>query len=91
MDALMVPQLAQACCDPKFWVGDPNHDLKRLRLVSKGMREVLQRVLHSYTLQLGDKTQLGNHKVAKFLRSINLLRLKVVFPKLPTGEHGAVC
>lgn len=88
--ALMVPQLAQACCDRFISNGVHNYDLKRLRLVCKGVREILQKELHSYTMLLGYYTKPDANTVVDFLKSIDLLRLKVVFPKMTTGEQGLV-
>lgn len=89
-DALVVPQLAHACFHSDCGYGHPDRGFKRLRLVSKGVAAVLQRMMHSYTLRLGNEAHADIHQAVKFMKSIDLLRLHIVFPELElqlTGEQ----
>lgn len=82
VDALAVPQLVDACYNSDVCALAPAHGLKGLRLVGKSFREVLQRMLHAYTLRLPTENQPDLHNVVAFLKTIDLLRLKVVFTTL---------
>lgn len=91
VDALAAPQLAHACYNSDVLDFDPEQGLKGLRLVSKTVKEVLQRMLRAYTMQLGAEDQPDLPVVVEFLKSIDLLRLKFVFSTLAeTGEPATI-
>lgn len=85
--ALLVPHLAQACIRAldENDSDAPGSSLKKLRLVSRGVKEVLQRRVSGYTLTLGAEHQAHSLACMAFLRSVRLLSLIVVFPTLPAS------
>lgn len=85
--ALLVPHLAQACVRAldENDSDAPGSSLKKLRLVSRGVKEVLQRRVSGYTLKLGAEHQARSLACVTFLRSVRLLSLTVVFPTLPAS------
>lgn len=88
INIIMVPEVLHACYDSDICEFHSEHGFKRLRLVCKAVREVLQRELHAYTLLLGAEDQQDHQTVVTFLKSIDLLRLKVVFSSpAETGEQ----
>lgn len=88
-DALVVPQLAQACVESlrNRASSDPGYGLKQLRSVSKEAKNVVQVVIKRFTMRLGgpDLTHMGT-----FLKTLTLTNLVIEFDPLAdfeTGEH----
>lgn len=88
-DALVVPQLAQACVDSlsNRVSSDPGYALKQLRSVSKEAKNVLQVVIKRFIMRLGGPDL--THTVT-FLKALTLTNLVVEFEPFAgheTGEH----
>lgn len=81
-DALVVPQLWRACSRILSNHNDAaaGSGLKKLRLVSQRVREVLQRVIQGYTLVLGAEAQASTAQVLNLFKSASLLSLRIVYP-----------
>lgn len=88
-EALAVPDLAQAC----FTVLDENEILpgtaiKKLRLVCKAVRDVMNTLVKSYTLQLEGTNLADIRSIINLLKGTRLLRLSILFPELAAaGEQ----
>lgn len=90
-DALVVPQLARACTRILSNYNDASagSGLKKLRLVSQRVRDVLQRGIQGYTLVLGAEAQASTAQVLDFFEGASLLSLSIVYPtSKPAGERS---
>lgn len=94
LDALVVPELAADCARSlDRHMDGPGAGLKKLRLLSKGVRAIVQSIVQGYTLKLGDapglfKAAPDDPKVAAFLNRYGLLRLRIMIPNLDAGGTG---
>lgn len=90
-EALIVHQLAQQCI--RAMTGrdrQPGSGLKKLRLISKDVRDILQQLVQGYTLPLGVEAWpwADTHEEVKFLRSLHLLSLRISFPPMCSLLRG---
>lgn len=75
-DALVVPELAEACITALTC--HPLSGIKTLRFVSKGTREVLNSKIKGFTIKLGLNQGEYYPRLFEFMRTVALLRLEIV-------------
>lgn len=95
LDALVVPELAAACARSlDYHMDGPGAGLRKLRLLSQGVRAAVQPDVQGYTLKLGDapgiyKASPDNLDLSTFLNRCGLIRLRIMIPTLDTENTSA--
>lgn len=78
LDALIVPDLAQICgrALDSGWNG-AGTGLKKLRLLSHGVKDAAQKAVQGFALELGGESQLDTPRLLEFLKHSRLLSLRI--------------